>query len=61
MARASYQRISNIVLGKPKKSIKKKTKPVKGATFSPSRSTGQYSSPVSVTPKPLRPKLKLKF
>lgn len=59
MARASYQHIPNIVLGKPKKSAKKKTKPVKGATFSPQSTP--YSSPVPVSPKPVRPKLTLKF
>lgn len=60
MARASYQHIPNIVLGKPKKSTKKKSnKPVKGATFSPQSTP--YSSPVSVPPKPVRPKLTLKF
>lgn len=63
--RASYQHIPNIVLGKSKKSpsrqtaLKKKTKPVKGATFSPQSTP--YSSPVTVSPKPVRPKLTLKF
>ncbi len=60
MARASYQRIPNIVLGKPKKSTKEKNnKPVKGATFSPQSTP--YSSPIPVSLKPLRPKLRLKF
>jgi hypothetical protein len=55
MARASYQRIPNIVLGKPKK---KKKSLVKGATFS---SPTPYSTPIPVLPKPKRQKLKLKF